>query len=54
MKIRELRKRANDALGADFDIRTFHDAVLANGAIPLSVLEAEIDRYIAEQSGDDE
>ena len=49
LKIRELRQRANDALGAKFDLRAFHDAVLENGAVPLDVLEAHIDRWIAKQ-----
>ena len=47
LKIRELRKRAEDALGPRFDIRFFHDAVLQNGSVPLSVLEAQIDAFIA-------
>jgi uncharacterized protein (DUF885 family) len=47
MKILELRKRAEDGLGDDFDIRHFHDAVLENGSVPLSILERQIDRYIA-------
>ena len=47
LKIRELRRRAEDALGAEFDIRAFHDAVLANGALPLPILERQIDRFIA-------
>lgn len=51
LKIRELRQRASDTLGADFDLRAFHDAVLENGAVPLSVLEEHIDRWIAEQQG---
>ncbi|MEP0191192.1 MAG: DUF885 domain-containing protein [Erythrobacter sp.] len=46
LKIRELRQRAEDTLGADFDLRDFHDTVLENGAIPLSVLEAHVDRWI--------
>lgn len=50
LKIRELRTRAEEALGAGFDLRAFHDAVLENGSVPLSVLEERIDRWIAEQS----
>ncbi len=53
LKIRELRKRANDALGADFDLRAFHDAILENGSVPLDVLDAHIDRWIAEQQSGD-
>jgi len=51
LKITELRKRAETALGARFDIRDFHEVVLANGALPLDVLEAEVDRYIASKKG---
>ena len=47
LKIRELRTRAEETLGPDFDLRAFHDAVLENGAVPLDVLEAHIDRWIA-------
>ncbi len=47
LKILELRARAERALGERFDIRRFHDAVLRNGSIPLDVLEAEIDAWIA-------
>ncbi len=49
LKIRELRARAEKALGDKFDVRSFHDAVLENGAVPLDVLEAHIDRWIAKQ-----
>ena len=49
LKIRELRARAEETLGAEFDLRAFHDAVLKNGAVPLDVLEAQIDRWIAEE-----
>ncbi|MDO5504762.1 MAG: DUF885 domain-containing protein [Pseudoxanthomonas suwonensis] len=47
LKISELRERAEQALGADFDIRDFNDAVLETGAVPLQVLEAHIDGWIA-------
>ena len=47
LKIRELRARAEKALGEGFDVRAFHDAVLENGAVPLSVLEERIDAFIA-------
>ena len=51
LKIAELRKKAETALGARFDIRDFHEVVLANGAVPLNVLEEQVDRYIAEKNG---
>lgn len=47
LKIRELRRRAEAALGAGFDVRRFHDAVLGNGSVPLAVLEQVIDEFIA-------
>jgi uncharacterized protein (DUF885 family) len=50
LKIRELRARAEAALGDEFDIRAFHDAVLGGGAVPLDVLEATIDAWIADQA----
>jgi len=49
LKLVELREKAERALGARFDERAFHDAVLLQGALPLSVLEREIDRWIAER-----
>ncbi len=51
LKIKELRERALKALGPKFDLRRFHDAVLENGAVPLSVLEAKIDAFIAAEKG---
>ena len=48
LKIKELRARAEKAnSGARFDIRDFHDVVLRNGSIPLTILEREVDRWIA-------
>ena len=46
LKIRELRTRAEQALGERFDIREFHNQVLTTGALPLFVLEDKIDRWI--------
>jgi uncharacterized protein (DUF885 family) len=47
MKILELRARAQKELGPKFDLREFHDAVLDQGPLPLDMLEARIDRWIA-------
>ena len=46
IKIRELRTRAENALAAKFDVRRFHDAALLQGAVPLNVLERQIDDWI--------
>ena len=47
LKIQELRRKAEAALGARFDIRAFHDTILGGGAMPLTILEARVDRWIA-------
>ncbi|MEC8771577.1 MAG: DUF885 domain-containing protein, partial [Pseudomonadota bacterium] len=47
LKIQELRQRAEEKLGDEFDIREFHAQVLDTGALPMPVLEAKIDRWIA-------
>ena len=46
LKIRELRTLAEKELGSEFDIRDFHDLVLGSGAVPLTVLEDNILRYL--------
>jgi uncharacterized protein (DUF885 family) len=51
LKIVELRRKAEAALGSRFDIRAFHEAVLSNGALPLDVLEQQVDAYIASAKG---
>ena len=49
MKILELREKAKEALGSQFDLKQFHNVVLKNGAVPLDILEELIDAYVAEQ-----
>ncbi len=49
LKIRELRARAEKALGAKFDLRRFHDAVLGQGSVPLDTLETQINAWIASE-----
>jgi uncharacterized protein (DUF885 family) len=51
LKIKELRARAEAALGDRFDIKAFHAEVLQDGSVPLAVLESKIDRWIAAQKG---
>lgn len=51
LKIRELRTKAQQSLGAKFDQRDFHDVVLKNGAMPLEILEQQVDKYIAQKKG---
>jgi len=46
LKIQELRKRAQTELGTKFDQRQFHDVVLTNGALPLEILEEQVNAYI--------
>jgi len=48
IKIRELREMAEMELGDDFDLREFHDVVLLSGAVPLSVLENNVESWIAD------
>lgn len=51
LKMRELRSRAEATLGKRFDVKAFHDALLAGGAVPMEVLETRMDRWLAEQLG---
>jgi uncharacterized protein (DUF885 family) len=48
LTIVRLRDQAEQALGADFDIKAFHDMVLALGSVPLPVLEAQVQAFIAD------
>jgi uncharacterized protein (DUF885 family) len=47
LKIVELRKKAEQRLGAKFDVREFHDALLRDGALPLELLDEQVGKYIA-------
>jgi uncharacterized protein (DUF885 family) len=49
LKIRELRDRAQNELGSKFDIRKFHDEILDGGTLPLDLLEARTEKWIAAQ-----
>ncbi|MDQ3075213.1 MAG: DUF885 domain-containing protein [Pseudomonadota bacterium] len=49
LKIRELRARSEEVLGHRFDLRRFHDAVLGQGAVPLDILEAQIDAWLVSE-----
>ena len=50
LKILELRQNAKETLGARFDIRDFHDFILANGEVPLTVLENNYKKWIKNKS----
>jgi uncharacterized protein (DUF885 family) len=49
LKILELRERAKTALGPKFDLKAFHDAILDSGALPMDVLDKQVDAWIAAQ-----
>lgn len=49
LKMLELRRQAEQALGDDFDVRAFHDELLGAGAVPLEVLETRMNRWLTQQ-----
>ena len=51
MKILELREKAKQQLGDQFDIRQFHEVILTQGALPLDVLEEQVNDWVASQRG---
>ncbi|MFZ1743511.1 MAG: DUF885 domain-containing protein, partial [Pontixanthobacter sp.] len=51
LKIMELRGRAQAELGENFDIRAFHDVILRNGPVPLSIMEENVDAWIESKKG---
>ena len=51
LKFKELRARAQKALGGKFDIKEFHRQLLIDGALPLDVLDAKVDRWISTARG---
>ena len=49
LKMLELRKKAEQALGDDFDVKAFHDELLGGGAVPMEILETRMNRWLTEQ-----
>ena len=47
LKLLEIRRRAEQTLKGAFDVRAFHDELLKDGAMPLTILEAKMDRWLA-------
>jgi uncharacterized protein (DUF885 family) len=51
IELERLRAHARQRLGGRFDVKAFHDAVLGTGGVPLSVLDQELDRWVADLAG---
>ena len=51
LKIKELRNRAAEELGKNFDLREFHDVVLREGALPLDILDRNVEGWIQQKRG---
>ena len=49
LKIREIRNNAEERLGDKFDVMAFHREILKDGAMPLSMLESKVDRWVDSQ-----
>ena len=49
LKIKALRARAEQALGADFDIRAFHDVIVGNGSVAIAILDEIVNEWIEAQ-----
>ena len=52
LKIKELRAHAREQLGANFDLKAFHDVVLGSGPVPLDLLERNVDQWIVQQKAE--
>jgi uncharacterized protein (DUF885 family) len=51
LQIIAARQRAIDALGAQFDLKEFHRLLLSNGAVPMDIMNREVDRWVQEKLG---